>query len=182
MDQSVNKDELVHLLRNGLIDEFNSKRFYDEDTLLDLSEIDLKDIKISGANLSHVDLTGSDLSKCEIEETDFGKSDLNSVNFSYSVIVDSNFSDVILEGSLFNNANIQNSDFSATDFNGINICGVDLTGTDLSLSKNLMQSMYDGETIWPDDDLLPEDFDPQYEVSFAEMEESDGYSEDQYSY
>jgi len=182
MDQSVNKDELVHLLRNGLIDEFNNKRPYEEGNLLNLSEIDLKDIKISGANLTQADLTGSDLSKCEIEETDFRKSDLNSVNFSYSVITDSNFSDAIIEGSLFNNANIQNSDFTTVDFNGINICSTDLTGTDLSLSKNLMQSMYDGETIWPDDDLLPEDFDPQYEVSFAELEEADDYSEDQFSY
>lgn len=182
MDKSVSKDELVLLLRNGLIEEFNQQRPYEEGSLVDLSEIDLKDIKISGANLTKVDLTGSDLSKSEIESTDFKESDLSSVNFSHSTITESNFSDVILEGSFFNHTNLNECDFSAADFNGVNICAADMMGTDLSLCKNLMQSVYDGETIWPEDDLLPEDFDPQYDMTFAEMEDAEEFPEDEYSY
>lgn len=182
MGELTSKDELVQLLRNGLIDEFNSTRPYENNKNIDLTEIDLKDIRISGANLSKIDLSGTDLSKAELEGIDFKESDLSSVNFSHSSINEVNFSEVVLEGSFFNHASVQNSDFTACDFNGINICGADLTGTDLSLCKNLMQSVYDGETIWPNDELLPEDFDPMYDMSFAEMEESEDFSEDQFSY
>ncbi len=182
MNQSISKDELVHLLRNGMIDEFNQARPYDSEVKLDLSEIDLKDIKISGANLTNVDLTGSDLSNCEIEETQFSQSDLTSVNFSHSTIAETDFSDVILEGSTFSHASVQCCDFETTDFNGINICSADFTGSDLSLCKNLAQSVYDGECIWPEDDLLPNDFEPEEDLTFAEMEEEDQYPEDEFSY
>ena len=182
MDQRINKDELVRLLRDGLVDEFNQARPYLPDIKLDLCECDFRDIKISGADLTKVDLSGCDFSKSEIENADFKESDLSSVNFSHSTISESNFSEVMLEGSFFNHSVLVKNDFSATDLTGINICGADLTGTDLSLCKNLMQSLYDGETIWPDDELLPEDFDPQYEMSFAELEEESDFNEDQYSY
>lgn len=182
MGELKTKDELVHLLRSGLIDEFNDSRPFDNDNKLDLTEIDLGNARITGANLSRVDLSGSDFCKAELENIDFKESDLSSANFSHSTMTEVNFAEAVLEGSLFNHAAIEKSDFTACDMNGVNICGTDLTGTDLSLCKNLMQSVYDGETVWPDDDQLPEDFDPMYEMSFAEMEETEGFSEDQYSY
>ena len=47
-----------------------------------------------------------------------------------------------------------------------------------------MQSVYDEETVWPNDDLLPDDFEPQYDVNLAdfEEEENDTFTEDQFSY
>ena len=35
----------------------------------------------------------------------------------------------------------------------------DLSNSDLTASVNLHASRYDDDTIWPDDDMLPEDFD-----------------------
>lgn len=182
MGQSISKDELVQLLRNGLAEDFNQARTYESGAKLDLSEIDLKDIKISGANFSYADLTGSDFSKAEIEECNFSNSDLTSANFSHATITDTDFSEVVLEGAFFSYSNLYECNFELVDFNGVNICGADITSTDLSLSKNLMQSVYDGETVWPDEDLLPENFEPEEDMSFAEMEEADEYPQDEYSY
>jgi len=180
MSISINKDELVQLLRNGEIEKFNNLRHFSEETPLDLTESDLNHMNIVGANLSRVDLSGSDLSKSEFESIDFNYSDLSSVNFSHTTIIESNFIEVILEGSLFNNACVVKSDFTEVDFNGINACGANLADADLSLAKNLMQAVYDTETIWPDDDLLPNDFEPQENVSFANFDDKDEYPEEQF--
>ncbi len=34
-----------------------------------------------------------------------------------------------------------------------------LTSSDLSAAENLNSARYDSDTIWPDDDMLPEGFD-----------------------
>lgn len=180
MGNSTNKDELLKLLRKGLIQEFNESRSYDEE--LDLTEIELKEVALEGANLSKADLTGSDFSETELNEVNFSGSNLNSVNFSQSTINDSNFSETVLEGSIFTRTSITNSDFTAAEFNGANICGANFTGSDLSLSENLMHTTYNKNTVWPSDELLPDDFDPEYDQSFAELEDDDDFSEGEYSY
>lgn len=179
MNQSTNKDELIHLLRIGEIDKFNNQRPLSEDIIVDLSEIDLSNIKISGANLSRVDLSGSDLSKTEIEDIDFSYSDLSSVNFSNSTITDTNFVEAVIEGSLLHNSSVISGDFTEVDFNGVNVCGTDFTGADLSLSKNLMQSVYDAGTVWPEEDYLPDDFEPEEDISLADFEDEE-YLEEQF--
>ncbi len=178
MSQLMNKDELVQLLKIGNIKKFNESRSYCENIFVDLTEIDLSNTKISGADLSRVDLSGSDLSKSEIENIDFSRSDLSSVNFSHSTIADSAFIEAIIEGSLLHNASIISVDFAEVDFNGVNVCGTDFTGADLSLSRNLMQSVYDADTIWPDEDFLPDEFDPEDDVSIAELEDAENYMEE----
>lgn len=180
MSELTSKDELIQLLRNGEIEKFNNTRSYSEEAILDLTESDLNNINLNGVNFSRVDLTGSDLSKSELESIDFNYSDLSSVNFSHTSIVESNFAETVLEGSLFNNATVVKSDFTEVDFNGINTCGADFTDADLSLTKNLNQSVYDGETIWPDNDLLPHDFEPEDDYSIADLEEDNSYMENQY--
>ncbi len=180
MSQQINKDELVQLLRIGNIERFNESRPYHESDFLDLTEIDLSNIKILGANFSKTDLSGSDFSQSEIEDIDFSGSDLSSVNFSHSTITGSNFVETSIEGSLFNNAGIISGDFSEVNFNGVNICGTDFTGVDLSLSINLMQSIYDADTVWPDEDYLPEDFEPEEDISIAELEDAEGYMEESF--
>ncbi|HSA07741.1 MAG TPA: pentapeptide repeat-containing protein [Candidatus Gastranaerophilales bacterium] len=180
MSELLNKDELTQLLRNGDIEKFNKLRPYDEIKFPDFTEIDLSNVKICGVNLSNVDLSGSDLSKSEIESVNFNNSDLSAVNFTRTTITESNFAETIMEGSLLNNANIISGDFMEVDFNGINISGADLTGADLTLSINLMMSVYDADTIWPESDMLPDDFEPQDDMSFADLEDSEEFLEEQF--
>ena len=177
MGNLTNKDELLKLLRAGLFEKFNESRFYDEE-LLDLTEIDLKESVINGANFDKVDLSGSDISDAELNDVSFNGSDLSTVNFSHAIITDCNFSDTVLEGSIFTGASLINCDFTAAEFNGANICGADLTGSDLSLSENLMNTTYNKNTVWPSDEFLPDEFDPEYDSSFAELEDEPEFTED----
>lgn len=173
MSELTNKDELIQLLRNGEIEKFNVKRPFSEESVLDLSESDLNNLSLVGANLSRVDLTGSDLSNSELESIDFNYSDLSSVNFSHTQITESNFVETVLEGSLFNNSCVVKTEFTEVDFSGINTCGANFAEADLSLAQNLMQAVYDAETVWPEEDMLPHDFEPQEDVSIADYEEND---------
>jgi uncharacterized protein YjbI with pentapeptide repeats len=181
MGNTTNKDELLKLLRSGLVEKFNDNRSYDEE-LLNLTELDFKDSDVHGANFCKVDLSGSDLSETELNQVDFSGSDLSSVNFSNATIIDCSFLDTILEGSIFNRASLINCDFTSAEFNGANICGADLTGSDLSLCENLMHTAYNKNTVWPSDECLPDDFDPEYDQSFSELEDEPEFTEDQYSY
>jgi len=181
MVNTANKDELLKLLRSGLIEKFNESRSYDEE-LLNLTELDFKDTGVCGANLSRVDLSGSDLSETELNTVNFTGSDLSSVNFSHAVLTDCSLADTVLEGSVFNKAALINCDFTAAEFNGANIMGADFTGSDLSLCENLMHTAYDKNTVWPSDECLPDEFDPEYDHSFAELEDDTEFSEDQFSY
>jgi uncharacterized protein YjbI with pentapeptide repeats len=182
MGNTNNKDIFYQYLRNGMIDEFNSSRPNDKDEILDLTEIYLRNMTLSNLNLSNVDLSGSDFSESEILEGNFSQSILSSVNFSHSIIENSNFAEVIFEGSLLNKSKIINCDFSSSDMNGANICGTDLSGSDLSICHNLMKAIYDADTIWPDEECLPDDFNPQYEINFAEFENNEEFMEDQFSF
>lgn len=177
MGSLTNKEELLKFLRMGLFEEFNESRSYGEE-LLNLTELDFKDADVHGANLSKVDLSGSDLSETELNNVDFSGSDLSSVNFSNATITDCGYSDTILEGSVFNRALLINCDFTAAEFNGANICGADFTGSDLSLCENLMHTAYDKNTVWPIDECLPDEFDPEYDKSFSELEDEPEFSED----
>ncbi len=182
MGNTTNKDELLKLLRTGLFEKFNENRSYDDEKLLDLTEIELKDTIINGVNLSKTDLTGSDFSETELNEVNFSGSDLSSANFSGTSISECSFADVAFEGAILCRATIINCDFTAAEFNGANICDADFTGSDLSFCKNLMQTTYNKETVWPLDECLPDDFDPEYESSFAELEDDEEFTEDQFSY
>lgn len=177
MGNVTNKDELLKLLRAGLFEKFNESRSYDEE-LLDLTELDLKESVINGANLDKVDLSGSDLSEMEFNNVSFCGSDLSTVNFSHAIVTDCSFADTILEGSIFNSASLINCDFTAAEFNGANICGADLTGSDLALCENLMHTAYNKNTKWPSDECLPDEFDPEYDSSFAELEDEPEFTED----
>lgn len=177
MGNITNKDELLKLLRSGSIEEFNENRSYDVE-LLDLTEADLKESVLTGANLEKVDLSGSDLTEAELFEVDFNGSDLSAANFSHATLNDCSFADAVLEGAILNCASILNCDFTAAEFNGANICGTDLTGSDLSLCENLMHTAYNKNTVWPTDECLPDDFDPEYDSSFAELEDEPEFTED----
>lgn len=181
MGNTTNKDELLKLLVKGKIDEFNESRAYDAPPL-DLTELDFKDIEIEGANLSKADLSGSDFSEASLNNVNFSESNLSSVNFSHATVNSCCFSDTILEGSILSSASLIDCDFTAAELNGANICGTDLTDSDLSLCQNLMQTSYNKETVWPSDECLPEDFDPEYDSSFAELEDDTGFAEDEFSY
>lgn len=62
---SYNKDELVTLLKNGNIAEFNKRR--KPFRILDLSGADLSGVDLRGANLQGTNFTGANLTGAKLE-------------------------------------------------------------------------------------------------------------------
>jgi uncharacterized protein YjbI with pentapeptide repeats len=173
------KDELIQLLRNGFIKEFNEIR---GEKSLDLAEVDLSGSDISGANLSNADLSGSDFSESDLSNVDFSNSDLSSVNFTRTSLKQANFSNTTLAGTKFANSIITECDFSEADMTGVDFIESDLSNTDLSLSQNLSQCIFDSYTQWPDTDNLPDDFDPEYIEDLSSLRDDDDELESEYGY
>jgi uncharacterized protein YjbI with pentapeptide repeats len=173
------KDELVQLLRNGLIDEYNEVRSTESQ---DMSEIDLSGCDIHGANLADSDLTGSDFSECDLTNVDFTNSDISAVVFTRATLKETNFTGTTLAGTKFGNSDIIKCDFTEADMVGADFIEADLSNTDLSLALNLSQCIFDSFTIWPDTDSLPDDFDPEYIEDLSSLKDEDDELESEYGY
>ena len=178
-----NKDELIQLLKNGFVDEFNETRPHDQNKLLDLSEIDLRDSQITGANLSNADLTGADFSESELSNMDFSNSDLSSVDCKKAKLQNCNFINATLIGTKLNAAQIADCDFTDADFSGTDLSEADLAGSDLCSALNLTACIFDGFTVWPEATNLPEDFETEYfnDLSALDDDEDDMFEND-YAY
>lgn len=161
-DDLKTKDDLVGLLRNGFCEEFNEQRSYDEESLLDLTEADLRGQEVSQVNMSYADLSGSDLSDTELNNVDFSYSDLSSIDFTGSILKNCDLSNATLAGAKFNSANIIDCTFTDADMTGADFSEADLSKTDLSDSVNLSQCNFNSFTVWPDPECLPDDFDSEY--------------------
>ena len=69
------------------------------------------------------------------------------------------FSESILTGADCSYAEMTYCNFTDCDMAGCILSETVLTSSDLSASENLPSARYDSDTVWPDDDLMPEDFD-----------------------
>ena len=177
-----NKDELVQLLRSLKIAEFNEARPNDKSFLLDLSEVDLSGLQLSDADLSNADLTGADFGEAELASVKFTNSDLTSVNFARTSITESLFIDAVLNGTKFIGARVSNSEFADSDMSGADFSDCDLTNSDLTAALNLPMCKFDAYTIWPDLELLPEDFDAEYIQDLASLNDEEDSTETVYDY
>ena len=94
------------------------------------------------AEQEEVDLSEVDFSGINLSEVDFTDADINSSSFadcSYAEMTYCNFSDSDMAGCILSETNLSNSDLTA--------------------AVNLNAARYDEDTVWPEDDMLPEDFD-----------------------
>ncbi|MBQ8636353.1 pentapeptide repeat-containing protein, partial [bacterium] len=109
----------------------------------------------SGCDLTSVDFTRANLVECA-----FTESVLNGTDYSYSTVDYGNFSDSDLAGAIFQGANLSNSDFS--------------------MAENLGACRFDEETVWPDNEYLPEDFDSTYMADLSSLKDEDDYAQSDY--
>lgn len=168
-----NKDELIQLLKNGFIEEFNQARPHHKDELFDFSEVDLRGAELTGINLSNTDLTGTDFGEAEILQADFSNSDLTSTDFTQAVIKNSDFIKASLTGTKFNGTKLKDCDFAEADFSGADLSDANLTSSDLCYAENLTECIFDSFTSWPDTDGLPEDFEPEYIEDLSSLKDGD---------
>ena len=154
----LSKEELVNLAQTD-IESFNTE-IRNANGSVDLSETDFSGANIEGAEFINVDLTSVDFTRASIIECSFNESVLNGTDFSYSKTDYCNFSDADLAGAIFQGADLTNSDFSA--------------------AENLNACRFDEETIWPDNEYLPEDFDSNYASDLSSLQDEDDYQQSDY--
>jgi len=172
------KDTAIELLSNGDISQFNEERPYDENDLFDLSETDFSGVDLSGANLSYADLNDTNFTESEFSDVNFSNSDLTSAIFLRSTISDVDFSGANLNGVSFTSANCK-ANFADADLSGADFSDGDFAESDFGLSVNMSMCKFDKYTVWPDDALLPDDFDSTY-VGDATDDEDDTSPSDYY--
>ena len=154
----LSKEELANLVLTD-VDAFNAELSAAKDGV-DLSETDFSNSNLEGAEFINVDLTSVDFTRANLVECSFDGSVLNGTDFSYSRADYCNFSEADLAGAVFQ--------------------GADLTNSDLSSAENLSACRFDEETIWPDNDYLPEDFDSQYASDLSSLQDEDDYQQSDY--
>lgn len=170
------KEELVELLRKNP-ERFNEWKANQEET--DLSEVDFSGISLSEKDFSNVDLNSSSFADCNLSFVNFTNSDLTSVDFTRAKVLECDFTDALLTGADCSYAEMTYCNFSDADLAGAILSETDLSNSDLTASVNLPSSRYDEDTVWPEDDLLPEDFDGSSHKDLSALQdEEDPVSED----
>ena len=76
---------------------------------------------------------------------------------SYAEMTYCNFTDADLAGCIFSESDLTSSDFTA--------------------SYNLHACRFDSDTIWPDQELLPDGFDACYKDDLSSLKDDDDYAQ-----
>lgn len=165
------KDELITLLVEN-VEEFNN---YVEknNNGIDLTEVDLSNITVADAVFHNIDLSSTTFSDSHFTNVKFENCDLSSADFTRSNLEECSFNNSILNGTDFSYAVISYCNFNEADMAGTVLQESDLTDSDLSTSYNLNACRFDDGTIWPDDDMLPEDFDGLYSSDLSSLKDDD---------
>lgn len=171
------KEELLELILNKP-EEYNEyKATITEE--IDLSELDFSNSNLDSINFSNSDLSGSSFKGSHLTLINFSNCDLNAVDFSRANVVECDFSESLLNGTDFNFAVIDYCNFAGADMAGSIFIEADLTNSDLSASENLSACRFDDTTIWPDPELLPEEYDTAYSKDLSSLaDEDDSVSEE----
>ncbi len=164
------KEELVSLLEHSP-EKFNEWKKGRSD--VDLSEIDFSNTTIREVDLSNVDLNSSSFSDCVLSLVNFSESDLSSTDFTRAKVEECDFSDATLAGAECSYSEMTYCNFSGCDLAGTVLSEAVLTGSDFSSSENLVAARFDTDTVWPDDDMLPEGFDSTYSDDLSALKDDE---------
>jgi len=174
----LSKEELVNLALTDT-ESFN-KEIKNAKSGIDLSETDFSGASLDGAEFDNVDLNSSSFSDTHLTEVKFEGCDLTSVDFTRAEIVECSFNESVLNGTDFSYSKVDYCNFSDADMAGAVFQGADLTNSDLSMSENLSACRFDEETVWPDNEYLPEDFDTKYSSDLSSLQDEDDYGQSDY--
>lgn len=81
----------------------------------DLSDVNLRGIKLYHADLSDANLSGSNLSETNLSETNLAKANFEGANLQYSILNRTSFIGANLAGVNFRGSEIRNADFTKAD-------------------------------------------------------------------
>lgn len=166
------KDELVDLILNDS-DEFNTYVCDNADAGIDMSEVDLSGSEIRDVVFKNIDFTSSTFSDSQMFNVKFVECDMTSADFTRANLTECDFTGSVLNGTDFSYAVADYCNFNEADMAGAVFSESDLTNTDLSTSYNLNACRFDEGTVWPDDDMLPENFDGMYSSDLSSLQDDD---------
>ena len=106
----------------------------------------------------------------------FYGADLTAVDFTRAVVTECDFSESILTGADCSYAEMTYCNFTDCDMAGTVLSETVLTSSDLSAAENLSSARYDNDTVWPDDDLMPAEFDTTYKDDLSSLKDEDDSS------
>lgn len=165
------KEELFDMIVNSP-EEFNEWKKSQTDEV-DLSEVDFSSQTLNNVDFENADLNGSSFADCHLTEINFKNTDSNSVDFTRATVIECDFSDSLLTGADFSYAKANYCNFSDSDMAGVIFQETNLENSDLSGAVNLNASRFDEDTVWPDQDMLPEDFDGKYSDDLSSLKDTD---------
>lgn len=165
------KEELFDMIVNSP-EEFNEWKKSQTDEV-DLSEVDFSSQTLNNVDFENADLNGSSFADCHLTEINFKNTDSNSVDFTRATVIECDFSDSLLTGADFSYAKANYCNFSDSDMAGVIFQETNLENSDLSGAVNLNASRFDEDTVWPDQDMLPEDFDGKYADDLSSLKDTD---------
>ncbi len=165
------KEELFDMIVNSP-EEFNEWKKSQTDEI-DLSEVDFSSQTLNNVDFENADLNGSSFADCHLTEINFKNTDSNSVDFTRATVIECDFSDSLLTGADFSYAKANYCNFSDSDMAGVIFQESNLENSDLSGAVNLNASRFDEDTVWPDQDMLPEDFDGKYSDDLSSLKDTD---------
>lgn len=172
------KEELAELLSE------NTEAFNEEVKKIsggaDLSETDFSNINIEGAIFYNADLTSSSFADAHLTNVTFDGCDMTSVDFTRANLVECSFTESVLNGTDFSYAVVDYGNFSDADMAGAIFQSADLTNSDFSESENLSACRFDEDTVWPDNEYLPEDFDTNYSSDLSSLRDEDDFEQSDY--
>ena len=174
----LSKEELIDLIQTD--PKLFNKEVEESKGGLDLSETDFSGINLENINFFNTDLTSSSFADAHLVEVKFEGCDLTSVDFNRATIIESSFSESVLNGTDFSYSKVDYCNFADADMAGAIFQGADLTNSDFSMSENLNASRFDEETIWPENEYLPEDFDGSYTSDLSSLQDDDDYEPSDY--
>ena len=172
----LSKEELAELLINN-VDLFNEEI---AGNAIDMTEMDFSGINLEGAIFDNVDLTSSSFADSSLTEVKFLGCDLTSVDFNRASLIECAFNESVLNGADFSYAKVDYCNFADADLAGSILRDADLSNSDFSASENLNASRFDDTTIWPDNEYLPENFDSSYSDDLSSLKDDEDYEVSDY--
>ena len=173
------KDELIELILNDTA-AFNEYVLENQSKGIDLSEADLSNVEIKDLCFINIDLTSSTFSDSHLVNVKFEECDLSSADFTRSSTTECDFSGSILNGADFSYAVLDYCSFNESDMAGVVFQESDLSNSDLSTSYNLSACRFDDGTVWPDADMLPDNFDGMYSSDLSSLRDEEEDTDSDY--
>jgi uncharacterized protein YjbI with pentapeptide repeats len=127
-------ENLIKLLRESKVAEFNSMRKQRPHQLLKLNGVDLSGAKLRGVDLHKADLLRVNLGRAELHEADLSEANLTDASLVEAILVQTNLKHATLNRTDFSRADLNRANLTEVRMDHGKFCEANLTEADISRS------------------------------------------------